>query len=118
MIVGADISHPGVGQKDQPSIAAVCASVEPNATSYYGRVSVNKQIRNETIECLEDMISDLLKAFYEKNKVFPKRMIFYRDGVSEGQFRGVLNREVIALKTAFDKIYQKDPPKLTFIIAL
>jgi hypothetical protein len=27
--VGADISHPGVGQKDQPSIAAVCAFVEP-----------------------------------------------------------------------------------------
>ncbi|RIA92803.1 Piwi domain-containing protein [Glomus cerebriforme] len=117
MIVGADISHPGVGQKDQPSIAAVCASVEPNATTYYGRVSVNKQIRNEMIECLGDMISDLLKAFYEKNKVLPKRMIFYRDGVSEGQFRSVLNREVIALKNAFDKIYQKDLPKLTFIIA-
>ncbi|PKY39038.1 Piwi-domain-containing protein, partial [Rhizophagus irregularis] len=117
MIVGADISHPGVGQKDQPSIAAVCASVEPNATTYYGRISVNKQIRNETIECLGEMISDLLKAFYEKNKVLPKRMIFYRDGVSEGQFRSVLNREVIALKNAFDKIYQKDPPNLTFIIA-
>ncbi|CAI2171065.1 13559_t:CDS:10 [Funneliformis geosporum] len=117
MIVGADISHPGIGQKNQPSIAAVCASVEPTATTYYGRVSVNKQIRNETIECLGDMISDLLKAFYEKNKVLPKRMIFYRDGVSEGQFRGVLNREVIALKNAFNKIYQKDPPKLTFLIA-
>ncbi|CAG8519331.1 1072_t:CDS:2, partial [Funneliformis mosseae] len=117
MIVGADISHPGIGQKNQPSIAAVCASVEPSATTYYGRVSVNKQIRNETIECLGDMISDLLKAFYEKNKVLPKRMIFYRDGVSEGQFRGVLNREVIALKNAFNKIYQKEPPKLTFMIA-
>lgn len=57
MTVEADISHPGIGRKDQLSIAAIYAS---RAITNYDRVSVNNQIMN---------ISDLLKAFYEKNRV-------------------------------------------------
>ncbi|RHZ89453.1 hypothetical protein Glove_14g52 [Diversispora epigaea] len=122
MIMGADISHPSVGA-NQPSIAAVCGSVEKTGMVYNGRYSINKEIRNETIENLEEMTTDLLRLFLERNKrkdgkgVLPQRIIFYRDGVSEGQFRSVLNREVMALKKAFEKVYSDKMPTLTFVIA-
>ncbi|CAG8456577.1 23500_t:CDS:10 [Dentiscutata erythropus] len=118
MIMGADISHPGPSQSMQPSIAAVCASIDVNGTTYCGQVSVNEERRNETIEKLEEMATELLQIFSHKNGCLPHRMIFYRDGVSEGQFSGVVKKEVIALKKAFEKLYEQGKsPQLTFIVA-
>ncbi|CAG8482152.1 14805_t:CDS:10 [Acaulospora morrowiae] len=117
IIMGADISHPGPGQTDQPSIAAVCASMEITGMVYCGRYSTNREIRNETIEQLEDMTCDLLKFFLDRTNMLPERVIFYRDGVSEGQFRAILNREIMALKKAFEKVYKNRFPTLTFVIA-
>ncbi|KAG9286919.1 hypothetical protein G9A89_000048 [Geosiphon pyriformis] len=118
MIMGADISHPGPGT-NQKSVAALCASMEPSGTTYYGRCSINQILRNETIESLEDMAFELLKIFWEKNKLLPLRILFYRDGVSDSQFRAVLNKEVIALKKAFSRICGNNSkiPTLTYIIA-
>ena len=35
---------------------------------------------------LKDSVKKLLKLFYERSKHKPERIIFMRDGVSEGQF--------------------------------
>ena len=45
------------------SIAAVCTSMDPDATIYSGRYSVNRVSHNEIIENLEGMVVELLKAF-------------------------------------------------------
>jgi eukaryotic translation initiation factor 2C len=62
------------------------------------------------------MVIDLLKAFRSKNNRLPQRILFYRDGVSEGQFRKVMDEEVTKLRKAFKGGYGDNPPKLTFII--
>ncbi|CAI2165391.1 7296_t:CDS:10 [Funneliformis geosporum] len=117
IVFGADVFHSGRGEMHVPSIAAVCASMDANATLYSGRHSMQVEPRNETIENLEGMVVDLLKAFQAKNKCLPKRVLFYRDGVSEGQFKKILEAEVEgALKRAFKRGYGNNPPKLTFII--
>src|SRR3954454_18054102 len=116
MVFGADVFHSGVNEQSHPSIAAVCASMDPTATVYSGRYSVNILPRNETIEKLDVMVIDLLKAFRTKNGKLPQRILFYRDGVSEGQFRKVMNEEVSAMRKAFKGGYGNNPPKLTFII--
>ncbi|CAG8435462.1 9989_t:CDS:10 [Funneliformis mosseae] len=117
MVFGADVFHSGKGEFHIPSIAAVCASMDANATIYSGRHSMQNEPRNETIENMEGMVVDLLKAFQAKNKCLPKRILFYRDGVSEGQFKKVIELEVEgALKRAFKRGYGNNPPKLTFII--
>lgn len=41
---------------------------------------------------------NLLKAFYDRNGRPPQRIVFYRDGVSDGQFEHVLTEEVTAIK--------------------
>ncbi|CAG8741664.1 925_t:CDS:2, partial [Acaulospora morrowiae] len=116
MIFGADVFHPGRGE-NKPSIAAVCGSVNRNATMYCGRYSKNEEPRNETIENLREMVDDLMRAFWERNATLPHRILFYRDGVSEGQFEHVLRVEVKALKETFCRCYKKGfEPKLTFVI--
>ena len=40
------------------------------------------------------MIKDLLKSFYRMSARKPTRLIFYRDGVSEGQFAEVQRFEI------------------------
>ena len=43
------------------------------------------------------MVKNLLISFYRVNNSKPSRIIFFRDGVSEGQFREVLRFEVKGL---------------------
>ncbi|CAI2189936.1 18841_t:CDS:10, partial [Funneliformis geosporum] len=114
---GADVFHSGKEELHIPSIAAVCASMDTDATIYSGRHSIQVEPRNETIEKLEEMVIDLLKTYKAKNECLPNRILFYRDGVSEGQFKIILKTEVeVALKRAFESEYGDKPPKLTFII--
>ncbi|XP_077486775.1 protein argonaute-2-like [Amblyomma americanum] len=49
--------------------------------------------RLEVIKDLKVMMKDMLKAFYHATKHKPERIIFFRDGVSEGQFMDVRNHE-------------------------
>ena len=44
-----------------------------------------KQVQ-EVILKLEDMVKCLLDAYVLENEKVPKRIVFFRDGVSEGQF--------------------------------
>ena len=45
----------------------------------------------ELIYDLKSMVRELLIEFYNVNKIFPKRLLFLRDGVSDGQFKQVYN---------------------------
>ena len=40
----------------------------------------------EMIHDLDKMVKSLLNEHFRKNNAFPKKIVFYRDGVSEGQF--------------------------------
>ncbi|GES75473.1 piwi domain-containing protein [Rhizophagus clarus] len=115
MIFGADVFHSGKGD-NKPSIAAVCASLDSKATRYAGRFSVNKDPRNEIIEDLKGIVIDLLRVFYQRNQVLPRKILFYRDGVGENQFQHVKAYEVKALKEVFASVYRNSGPTLTFII--
>lgn len=46
------------------------------------------------------MVHDLLTTFKGRNGVFPQRILFYRDGVSEGQYAEIMQKEVAAVKQA------------------
>ncbi|CAI2164293.1 15995_t:CDS:10 [Funneliformis geosporum] len=116
MVFGADVYHSGKNEQSVPSIAAVCASMDQDAIVYGHTYSMNKKPRNETIEDLEEMVSDLIKTFKNRNGCFPQKILFYRDGVSEGQFKKVLEEEVKAMKKAFENVCGNRIPKLTFVI--
>ncbi|CAB3376741.1 Hypothetical predicted protein [Cloeon dipterum] len=61
--------------------------------------------------------NDLIWCFADKNSgKYPSRIIFYRDGVSDGQFDMVLSSELVVMKKAFRTIGESYSPKITFLV--
>lgn len=69
-----------------------------------------------------EMVRELLVAYYKQLRRIPQRLIMYRDGVSEGQFKIVKAQEVTQILHACSKLPATKPgdacykPKLTYII--
>jgi len=100
---GADVTHPAPGDKMSPSVAAVVASIDPSHTTYSASISV-QQHRIEIIQNMENLALKHIQKYYRSNQYLPRRIIFYRDGTGEGQFREVMSREVMAIREACKKI--------------
>ena len=62
--------------------------MDAHPSRYSASVRV-QQHRQEIIAELAAMVRDLLIEFYKSTRFKPQRIIFYRDGVSEGQFQQV-----------------------------
>ncbi|CAH8864635.1 unnamed protein product [Trichobilharzia szidati] len=125
MVFGADVTHPAPTQIQQirKSIAAVIGSVSPDLMRY--AVVVRQQATTEkgnkaTREIIDDMrltVKELLQLYLRNtNGRFPTRMIFYRDGVSEGQFENVLVEELAAIQRACADIRPGVEPAITYIV--
>ncbi|KAL6578774.1 hypothetical protein OROMI_008990 [Orobanche minor] len=98
----------------------------PHVTKYRG-LSSTQPHREEIISIYEDheggtiihggMIKEHLLSFYQSNgKCKLARIIFYRDGVSDGQFSQVLLHELGALMKACKYIEENCMPRVTFVI--
>ncbi|KAJ7093188.1 ribonuclease H-like domain-containing protein [Mycena epipterygia] len=121
MIFGADVAHPGPGQ-NRPSIASVVWSYDEDAASYVAYSEVQAP-RQEIIQGLQEMVTKAILEFGNKIKMPPSRIIFYRDGVSEGELEKVKTFEIAAIKAACQDIWkrmgiQKPLPKVTFIVVV
>ena len=66
---------------------------------------------------MEKITYSLLQKFTQKTQRKPEQIIYYRDGVSEGQFIKVFNHELPALRRACEKLESGYETKVTFIIA-
>ncbi|KAG2514676.1 hypothetical protein JM18_007738 [Phytophthora kernoviae] len=62
------------------------------------------------------MLRDLFLAYYQSTSRKPEHVIYYRDGVSEGQFYDILQTEMRALRKAFKMISDDYNAPVTFII--
>nr|XP_003707086.1 PREDICTED: protein argonaute-2 [Megachile rotundata]XP_012149383.1 PREDICTED: protein argonaute-2 [Megachile rotundata] len=103
MLIGADVTHPSPDAVDIPSIAAVAASHDPNAFQYNIELRLQSP-REEMIQNLEEIIRLQLIYFYKKTGYKPRKIIFYRDGVSDGQLAQVMHYELSAMRRAIAKL--------------
>lgn len=103
MVVGADVTHPSPDQANIPSIAAVTASIDPKCFSYNIELSIQTP-KKEIIVEFEDMILDHLRVYRDRNGQLPRKIFVFRDGVSEGQFAQVMNSELTAVHTAYQRM--------------
>lgn len=115
MVMGADVTHPGIGEMDKPSIAAVVASHDIKMARYGAAVRVQAS-RQEIIQELASMTQEHLESFQALNRRLPERILFYRDGVSEGQYAQVLNEEVKSLKAGCAAFREGYAPTITMVI--
>ena len=70
------------------TVRQLVASMDRNACKYESRTAVQTH-RKEIIVDLASMATELLTEFFRNTRMKPERIIFYRDGVSEGQFSQV-----------------------------
>lgn len=115
MIMGADVTHPSPDSKDIPSVAAVTASHDPKAFKYNICWRLQEP-REEIIVDLKNIVVEQLRYFKKITYTQPQKIIFYRDGVSEGQFKYVLNKEVQAIRQACMMLNQNYKPCITFLV--
>jgi len=115
IFLGADVTHPPAGDNKKPSIAACVGSMDAHPSRYAATVRV-QQHRQDMIQDLASMVKELLLQFYKSTRFKPNRIIFYRDGVSEGQFNQVLAHELLAVRQACFLLEEDYRPGITFIV--
>ncbi|KAM0677764.1 hypothetical protein BDAP_001613 [Binucleata daphniae] len=116
IVFGADVSHPGTGEQDSPSIAAVTSSLDLTLNHFNTTIRVQER-RKEIIDDLVTITKNKLVKFYNYTKTKPERIIFFRDGVGESQFYTVFEEEIASIKEACKKLEPSYSPKITYIVA-
>lgn len=112
MIVGADVTHP-TGDNTIPSVVGVAASYDKNAFKY----CIGYRIQNPKQEMITDLkaiTAEQLSYYKKMNGKLPDKILYYRDGVSDGQFQEVLSIELTAIYAACREAQCK--PKVSFIV--
>lgn len=112
MLVGIDVTHPSPGsQEDSPSVAGVVASIDARYTHYPASLRCQES-RKEMVTALTPMLIERLRAWQSHNSAhLPAHILIYRDGVSEGQFKRVLQEEGPQIDAAVQAIYPANAPK-------
>jgi eukaryotic translation initiation factor 2C len=82
------------------------------------QVAFNKAISaiDEVISEMKSVMGEGLDRFKAAVGIFPERIVFFRDGVSSGQFASIRQTEVQGIKDALDARGFGDKCKLTCIV--
>ena len=123
MFLGIDVTHPSPGSSSEaPSVASMVANIDPFLSQWPAELRVQRQDKEakdsnkrsavEMVQQLTDMLKRHLKRWKDLGKHAnpPENIVVYRDGVSEGQYQLVLDKELPLLKAACTETY---PPQMT-----
>lgn len=112
LFVSVDVCHPAPGDKLIQSVAAVVGmwDLTGENMSFCTRLRVQKKARenHSTIEDvgeIDAMVEEILQSFWLKKHKLPSKIVILRDGVSEGQFRIVLQSELSKVKAMLSRRY-------------
>ncbi|OUC46495.1 piwi domain protein, partial [Trichinella nativa] len=127
MFMGIDVNHPGnVGIKSdtnkktadlEPSVIGVVANCGKSMSDYRMQCRLQSS-RQEQLDgvVFKEIILWFLEKYEKNNGILPEHLIVYRDGVSESQFKMVINNEVKVFHKAFKQLKENYNPKLTVIV--
>lgn len=122
MYVGADLSHPAPGVTTQPSVVAVVASADDIPNRYFKEVYQQfrpPQTRGESREhivSLKPIMKSLISQYAQHRGFPPNAIVFYRDGISEGEFDSVFDKELTSIREACVELSPVYRPYLTYIV--
>lgn len=118
MAIGVDVSHPPPGVTDQGSMAAITMSMNQDLTRYAAHCATNgfrvEMVTQENINELANYVKSWMNNIGKG--ALPSRVIYFRDGVSEGQYQHVIEQEIADLKALFKNINPKNDTKFTVLI--
>ncbi|KAI6073607.1 Piwi-like protein 2 [Aix galericulata] len=111
MVIGMDVSH-GRGTR---SVIGFVASINQVLTKWYSRV-VFQMPQQEIADSLRLCLADALQRFHEMNHCLPKKIVVYRDGVSDGQLDTVVKYEIPQLQKCFDTFENYQPSVVVVVV--
>ncbi|XP_037560629.1 piwi-like protein Siwi [Dermacentor silvarum] len=113
MCIGYDTYH-DCRQKGL-SAGGFVASLNKTLTRWYSRVSFH-QAHQELGSALKTHLALSLKQYQEENNTVPKRILFFRDGVSDGQLLQVQEWEVGQIQSLLTEMFPGREPQLAFVV--
>jgi aubergine-like protein len=114
MICGMDVFHStALGKK---SVLALTASMNQHATTYWSTSVTQDEIGQEASTTLQTGMCGALESFKRCNGCYPKQIIFYRDGVGEGQESGICVPEIEQIKAALNSVGRSDSTKFMYLV--
>ncbi|KAI9685409.1 MAG: hypothetical protein M1822_004540 [Bathelium mastoideum] len=120
LIMGGDVSHAAPGSVDIPSMACMTFSTNKPCTRYAAAIQTNGH-RVELISSgnIQAFMSPMITEWCSNlgNGRVPEQLIYFRDGISEGQYLQLLDQEVSDIKAVLKSFDQRETTKLTVIVA-
>ncbi|XP_034580987.1 protein argonaute 18-like [Setaria viridis] len=92
----------------------VVASQDWREVVKYNSVVRAQGHREEIVSGLEEIVTELLDAFGKVSNMKPQQLIFYRVGISEGQFKQILEKEIPEIEKAWKSLYNNEKPQITY----
>ncbi|PZC74874.1 hypothetical protein B5X24_HaOG207071 [Helicoverpa armigera] len=115
MVIGID-SHHDASRKKQ-SVCAFVASYNQALTHWYSRV-VFQSKGQEVVDSLKECFVDSLKHYIKVNSQLPERIIIYRDGVGDGEFKVIQKFEIPQMEICLSLFEGEYKPRLTYIVLI
>lgn len=115
MVIGADVTHQPPDAPVVPSVAAVTGSFDENGMRYHS-IRMLQPSNVEIIQDFEPITKELICYFFRQRRVLPRKIVVFRDGVSEGQVSQVLHYELLAMRKACVSLRENYRPPITYLI--
>ncbi|KAH8261810.1 hypothetical protein KR038_009042, partial [Drosophila bunnanda] len=118
MTVGFDVCHSA--KNKNKSFGALVATMDMKTSCRYFS-SVSEHLKGQELsDQMSINMTCALKAYREHHGTLPERILFFRDGVGDGQLHQVVNTEVKFLKEKMDEIYKsagmQDGCRMAFLV--
>lgn len=114
MVCGFDVSH--CTNNRSQSYGAFVASMDlKRSTKYFSSVLPHSN-GEECCNNIKLHMKRALNAWVKENQTLPKRILFYRDGVGDGQIEYIYQNEVKELLKVFEESSYSNKPQFAFII--
>ncbi|KAM8794537.1 piwi-like protein 2 [Eudromia elegans] len=113
MVVGMDVYHNH--SRTLRSVIGFVASTNQVLTRWYSRV-VFQMPHQEIADSLRLCLADALQRFHEVNHCLPKKIVIYRDGVSDTQLDTVVKYEIPQLQKCFETFADYQPSMAVVVV--
>ena len=107
MIIGADVFHSTKIGQEKKSCIGFCASLDSDFSQFFSKISLQSRRGDEIMSNIGTLVREAVEKYFTKNKYLPDYVIFFRDGVGEGQLNYILQHETQKILDEF-KLLNKD----------
>lgn len=125
MVLGLDVTHsPPAARKAEtpPSIIGMVANADKHLAQWPATIAFQERENQEIVTSLQSfqtLLGPHLDRYYRLHKKYPRALILYRDGVSEGQYSQVASNEYEGIRAVCATKYggkDQEPPMISIIV--